>query len=172
MTIIEILNDKALKPKDKTETLSQLLLDKKLNLGDLIKFADTAKDPVKATCIESLEYTTKQHPSLLNRKAFEFVTANLASKAPRVKWESARVIGNTAHLFKDKLDSAIDNLLKNSSHEGTVVRWSVAFALGEIIKLKTKHNKALLDNIELVINQEEKDSIKKIYLDAIKKVAK
>jgi HEAT repeat protein len=103
---------------------------------------------------------------------FQFVTQALIAKAPRVKWESARVIGNTAHLFPDKLDEAIKNLLVNSKHEGTVVRWSAAFALGEILKLKTKHNASLLSAIEAICNSDEKSSIKKIYLDAMKKTAK
>jgi hypothetical protein len=96
----------------------------------------------------------------------------LTAKAPRIKWESAKVIGNTANLFITKLDTPIKNLLVNTEHEGTVVRWSAAFALGEILKLKTKHNKQLLPAIEAICKREEKNSIKKIYLDAMKKIAK
>ena len=172
MNITELLNDKELKPKVKTETLSGWLLDGKLNVEDLVAFAKTAKDPAKATCIEALEFATVQKPAIINNIGFQFVTEALAAKAPRVKWESARVIGNSAHLFPEKLDEAIKNLLVNSKHEGTVVRWSAAFALGEIFKLKTKHNAGLLPAIQAICNSDEKNSIKKIYLDAIKKTPK
>ena len=169
MELAALLNDKAIKSKEKTELLSKLVLENKISADDLLEFAGTAKDPIKATCIEALEYATKQKPTLVNEKNFQFVTASLTEKAPRIKWESAKVIGNTAHLFPAKVDQAIKNLLDNSEHDGTVVRWSAAFALGEILKLKTKHNTDLLPALEAICNREEKNSIKKIYLDAIKK---
>ena len=165
-----ILSDKSIKPKEKTEKLSQLLLTKAMSVNDLLVFADSQKDPAKATCIEAVEYATKQKPDLADLKVLDFVTKSLASKAPRVKWESAKVIGNIAHLFSDKLDSPITGLLNNTEHSGTVVRWSSAFALGEILKLKTIHNSDLLPAIEQICENEEKNSIRKIYLEAIKKV--
>jgi hypothetical protein len=169
MQITELIKDKGLKAKAKVETLSQWLLEGQITAEDLTSFADTAKDPDKATCIEALEFATKQKPSIVDKNTFQFVSQSLTSKVPRVKWESAKVIGNTAHLFAENLDVAIKNLLDNTEHEGTVVRWSAAFALGEILKLKTKHNRNLLTALESIIKREEKNSIKKIYLDAIKK---
>ncbi len=77
-------------------------------------------------------------------------------------------MGNIAHLFPKKLDVAIANLFINTQHEGTVVRWSAAFALGEIVKLKSKHNEDLIPTIENICNKEEKNSIKKIYEAALK----
>jgi HEAT repeat protein len=172
MNISELLNDKELKPKVKTETLSAWLMEGKITVDELVSFAKTAKDSPKATCIEALEFATGKKPAILNEAGFEFVTQALTAKPPRVKWESAKVIGNTAHLFPGKLDESIQKLLANSKHEGTVVRWSAAFALGEILKLKTKHNKSLLPTVEMIINSDEKNSMKKIYLDAIKKMGK
>ncbi len=172
MNIAELLNDKVLKPKVKTETLSQWLLDKKVNTDELIAFAQTAKDSPKATCIEALEFATKTNAAIANENCLKFVSETLSEKAPRVKWESAKVIANIAHLFPTKLDKAIANLLTNSEHTGTVVRWAAAFALGEILKLKTQHNKDLLPAIENICNREERNSIKKIYLDALKKTKK
>lgn len=118
-------------------------------------FADAAKDPVKAACIEALEFATKQNPKVATKKSFEFVSQNVTAKAPKVKWESAKVIANTAHLLTDQLDEAIKNLLQNSEHEGTVVRWSAAIALREILTLRTKHNKNLLPTLEALAEREE-----------------
>ena len=172
MEIAKLLNDKGKKPKEKTELLSNWILEGLINLDQLIDFAGKAKDPVKATCIEALEFATKQNPAAASLESFEFVSQNLASKAPRIKWESAKVVGNTAQLFLNNLDVAIKNLLENSEHEGTVVRWSAAFALGEILKLKTNYNAELLPALEAICLREEKQSIKKIYLAAIKKASK
>jgi HEAT repeat protein len=80
-----------------------------------------------------------------------------------------RVIGNIAHLFPTKLNKTIINLLTNSKDNGTVVRWASAFALGEILKLKTKHNKDLLPTLEAICDDEEDKGVKKKYIDALKK---
>ena len=172
MDIALLLNDRSVKPKEKTKMLSSRILDGKITVDELMQFAKTAKDSQKATCIESLEFATKQKPTVLGEEGFRFVTSALTAKAPRIKWESAKVIGNTAHLFSDKSDDAITNLLDNSAHEGTVVRWSAALALGEILKLKTKHNNELLTVIQAIADKEENNGVKKVYLDAIRKTKK
>ena len=59
MTIDELLKDKAIKPKEKTEAISKWILDKSLPVDELIAFADKQKDPSKATCIEAMEYANK-----------------------------------------------------------------------------------------------------------------
>ncbi|MGH9949192.1 MAG: hypothetical protein ACRD6X_18630, partial [Pyrinomonadaceae bacterium] len=120
MKLDEILNDKALKQKAKVETISKLVLDKKVSVEELIANAKTATDTLKGTCIESLEFATKQNPSIATEKCLNFVADTLADKAPRVKWESAKVVGNIAHLFPTKLNKAIGNLLANSEDNGTV----------------------------------------------------
>ena len=168
--LASILSDKSTKPKEKTETICQLVSKKEISIKDLIAFASTSKDPHKATCIEALEFASKQEPKIVDTSAFDFVTKCLDEKAPRIKWEAAKVIGNTAHLFPSKLDKAISGLLANSEHTGTVVRWAAAFALGEIVKLKGKHNKDLIPALEAIILREEKNSIKKIYQAALKKI--
>jgi HEAT repeat protein len=172
MTITELLQDKTKKIKEKTETISKWLLDGSMPVDELIAFAEKSKDSEKATCIEAIEYATKQNVRITDESVFFFVTKMLTDKAPRVKWESARVIGNIAHLFPSKLNKAITNLLINAEDDGTVVRWAAAFALGEILKLKTKHNKTLLPAIEALCNREKDNAIKKKYLDAIKKAKK
>ena len=172
MSANDLLNDKTFKPKQKTELLSQWLLDNTVSPEALIELAGKAKDPVKATCIEAFEFATKKTPALATEALLHFVSQALTEKAPRIKWESAKVIGNIAHLFPDKLETAVGNLLTNSEHEGTVVRWSAAFALGEIIQLKTSLNKDLIPAAEAICEREEKNSIRKMYLAAIKKAQK
>jgi len=168
MSISDILLNKTLKPKEKVESLSQTIIDKKISINDLMLYAETAKDSEKGTCIEALEFVSRINPKMINKKCFEFVVNHLPDKAPRVKWECAKIIGNIAPLFKNNLESAINNLLENANHEGTVVRWSAAFALAEIIKLKTEHNKKLLPKIPKICEKEIKPNIKKMYLDALK----
>lgn len=163
MNLEELLKDKSIKGKEKTELISQSILNQTLSLDVLLSFAQTQKEPINAILIEAIEFSTKQNPNLANENTFNFVIQSLTAKAPRIKWESAKVIANIAHLFPDKLQEAIHNLLLNSNHEGTVVRWSVATVLTEIIKATNKNDQELLSHIEKLYLQEEKNSIKKIY---------
>ena len=172
MSLEELFSEKSLKQKAKTEMLGASLLDKKVTLEELIAFAEKSKDAEKATCIEAIEYATRQDANIANDKCLKYVSQKLSEEAPRVKWESAKVIGNIAHLFPTKLDLAIANLLTNSEYHGTVVRWASAFALGEILKLKTKHNTDLLLAVEAICKREKNTGIQKKYLDAIKKTKK
>jgi hypothetical protein len=169
VTVAELLDDKNRKSKEKVETISKWLLDGSLSIDELILFAEEAKDPRKGTCIEAIEFSTRQNASLADENVLAFVTKTLTATAPRVKWESAKVIGNIAKRFPTKLAKPIAHLLTNAKHSGTVVRWASAFALGEILKLKTKHNKDLLQAIEAICVTEQDNGVKKKYLDALKK---
>ena len=170
--IEEIVKNKNLKGKAKVETLSKAILDGKIKLDDLIKAASNLKGAEKGTCIESLEFATKTNPEISNLKCFNFVVMCLADDAPRVKWEAAKVIGNIARLYKTKLDDAINGLLINTKHSGTVVRWSAAYALGEIVLCKTKRNSDLIPAIEAIVKREDNNAINKIYLATFKKLEK
>lgn len=169
MELALLLQDKSIKSKEKTQTISALILDKKISMQEIIHLAMELKDSDKATCIESVEYATKSQAELCTEPMIDFASKMLAEKAPRLKWESARVIGNCAHLFPNKLTLAVKNLLSNAEHSGTVVRWSAAYALGEIGKIKS-YQKQLAPALEALLEREEKNSIKKIYAAALKKI--
>jgi hypothetical protein len=168
MEIQALFHDKGIKPKDKTETISKWLLHKTLTVDELIEFAQRAKDPVKATCIEAIELATRTHPELATTSCVAFVSHALQEKAPRVKWESARVIGNIAHLHSNTLEEAIRQLLINAEHTGTVVRWSTAYALSRIVRLNTSQSTALIPVLQSIHAREENKSIKRMYADAIR----
>lgn len=161
MTIAELFADKTKKAKEKVITISKWLLEGSLPIDELIVFAENAKDPEKGTCIEAIEFATKQNASIADENALMFVTKTLTEAAPRVKWESAKVIANIAKQFPTKLAQPINNLLINAKDNGTVVRWAAALALGEILKLKTKHNKELLPTLETLCENEQDNAIKK-----------
>jgi len=164
-----LLADTFLSTKEKTETISRALLEAQLEVDSLIAFAAKSKDPVKATCIEAFEFATNQVPGIANVALLEFVSKELGAKAPRVKWESAKVIAHIAHLFPANLSDSVKGLLVNTEHTGTVVRWSAATALGEILKLNLAKHKDLKVALESICEREEKNSIKKIYQAAFKK---
>lgn len=171
MDLQTILKDKQLKAKAKVELISQFLLDGSLPIDELIAVAQAAKDPEKANCVEALEFATKAQPNIATPDCLDFAVTALTAKAPRVKWEAAKVIGNIAHRYPNQLSEAIKHLLTNTEHAGTVVRWSAAFALSVIIQLKTKHNKTLVPAVEAISQAETQNSIKKMYAVTLKKIA-
>lgn len=168
MDLKALFTDKSTKNKEKVEILFAAILNGEVFPDEFLKFASSAKDPVKASCIEALEWATKNNSELMDKDLFEFVVNSLPEKAPRIKWESAKVIGNTAKHFPDHLENAIARLIENSAHEGTVVRWSAAFALGEITNINQELKNKLLPTLKEIFEKEEKNSIKKIYQKAIK----
>ena len=164
MNLQGLFNDKSKKPKEKIEFLSSLILDASLPLDELLVFARTQKDPIKANIIEAFELATNEKPSCADEAVFEFVSAELAAPAPRIKWESARVIANIAYLFPQRLNEVTRHLLANASHDGTVVRWSSARALEQISKIRGVGGPHLFEKIKVLCQKEEKNSIRKIYL--------
>ncbi|WP_421944944.1 HEAT repeat domain-containing protein [Pedobacter sp.] len=172
MTLEEIFKDKSIKAKTKVSTIGEWLLNNELPIEELLAYTENQKATDKATCIEAIEYATKKEPTLATEDLFIYVTKALKDTEPRVKWESAKVIGNIAKLLPTHLLDAINNLLSNAEHSGTVVRWASAYALAEILKLKTDNNKKLLPKVEAICEKEEDNGVKKKYLDALKKVKK
>jgi hypothetical protein len=172
MNFLTIINDRGTKLREKTETLCKWILEHPEQVQDLIDFATASKSYAKATCIEAIDYATAENPEIATIECLTFVTQNLSDNSPRVKWESARVIGNIAHLYPAYLGETVRKLLINSTFDGTMVRWSTAFALGEIIKLNTKLNTTLVPAIEAIVEREIKSSIRRTYLMALKRVKK
>lgn len=163
MNLDELLKSKDLKPKEKTVMIANAVLNGDFAIKDIIDVASSSKDPAKATCMEAFEYATNKNPEIANMDLFMFAQNNLNAKATRLKWESAKVVGNIAHLFSTNLEVAITSLLENSKHDGTVVRWSVAFALTQIFQLPQYSNEGFRALLQNIYDSEEKDSIKKIY---------
>ncbi|PTT73754.1 MULTISPECIES: hypothetical protein [unclassified Chryseobacterium] len=172
MTIEHLFQDKTIKAKGKVKTLGEWLLNDELPMDELLAYAELQKATDKATCIEAVEYATKTNSAIAEESLMDYVIETLKDEEPRVKWESAKVIGNIAKRFPLQLDRAINNLLPNAENAGTVVRWASAYALAEILKLKTEHHIKLLSQIERLCEKEKDNGVKKKYLDAMKKVKK
>lgn len=164
MTIEQVFQDKTIKAKGKVSVIGEWLLKEELSMDELLAYAEKQKASDKATCIEAVEYATKKLPGIANENLLNYVAKCLTDEEPRVKWESAKVIGNVAKNFPTQLETSIKNLLANADNKGTVVRWATAFALAEILKLKTDHNKTLISKIEMLSDKEEDNGVKKNIL--------
>lgn len=170
MKIEQILTSEA-KPKEKVSMLTNEIKKDNKFIDEIINYFDSASTGEQGHLIESLEYISKDQPDLVVPYV-DFVIAHMGDKAPRVKWECARIIANLALKFPDKAQKAIQNLLKNTNDKGTVVRWSSAFALGELAKGNVGKRKELTAKCKKLSEAEQNNGVRNVYLKALKEIEK
>lgn len=122
----------------------------------------------KGVLMEALEYASKEDPSIAENIIDTVIEYLDYIDSPRVKWEGARVIANISQRYPEKTAKAIDKLILNTTDKGTVVRWSAAFALGEITKYNLKARATLVPKIEAILKKEQNNGVKNVYLKALK----
>lgn len=166
----EILGNKELKAKQKVEELVQYIEQGEVQLADMVRWAGALKESDAANIMEALEYVTAKNKRYGIQEVFDFAVKHIEASSPRLKWESAKVVGNTVSVSMRNVDKALSRLLVNTEDTGTVVRWSAAYAIGEIYKLQLHELPGLRATIETILQREGKNSIKKIYQAALKAV--
>lgn len=168
--IEQILKSKA-KPKEKQGQLVEALRDNKIGLEELICYYKSVKDSEKGTLFSAVTQITQDNPEFI-KDQIDFVISQIAHKAPRVKWESSEIIANIAEKYPEKAALAIPNLIANINNEGTVVRWSTAYALTAIAKHNKKALEELVPLFEKQLEKEENNGVRKIYEKALKSLKK
>jgi hypothetical protein len=163
--IHDIITSKA-KPKEKVLILASTLKDGNY-LEDLLVYYQQAKDPAKGTCLSALTEIAKENPEFV-KDCLSFIIDQIGYKAPRVKWEASETIAYVSKVFPEKVAKAIPDLMENSKEEGTVVRWSAAFALTEIAKNNPLTHKELIPYIEEMIETEKENGVRNVYVKALK----
>lgn len=167
MDLNQLFQDTTLTTKARAAEIGAALMQDRLAPERLEVFARHQNAVVRATCLEGLESATRKSPQVVGPSLFDFLCDSLEHEEPRVKWESARVIGNVARHFPGRVHGAVEGLLRNATHEGTVVRWSSAFALGEIVQLDTGLRDELLPRIQRLCDQEIDAGVRKKYVRAL-----
>jgi hypothetical protein len=164
--LTEILKEK-LKPKEKTAKLAEILKSDPKAMEELLDFWNSAKDAEKGTLLSAVTLLVSQNPEFIGDH-LNFVIDQIGHKAPRVKWESAEIVGHASKVFPDKVMAAIPALLANTTFDGTVVRWSVAFALSEIVKNVPASRDQLLPKIKAILAHETQHGIQVVYQRVLK----
>lgn len=171
MDSIQDLLKSKIKSKEKTTFLANMLKKDKKVLNDLITNFETASAPNKGTCIEALELITKDDPAYV-LSSIDFIIEQISNKIPRVKMESSRVVANISVKYPEEAGKAIPNLLMNTKDEGTVIRWSAAFALSEIAKNDPGSRAELIPKFKYFIEKEQNNGVKNNYVKALKQIEK
>jgi len=164
--IRDILQSKK-KPKEKVSLLVKKVR-KDINLLDeVVRYFEVGSTAEKGSCIEVMEYVSQDKPDLI-LPYLDFIIKHINDDAPRVKWETARVIGNLSSKYQDEVSKSIEKLFLNTKDKGTVVRWSAAFALTEIAKNNSKLQEKLTQQFNQIIKKEDNNGVKNVYLKALK----
>lgn len=171
MEILEILNNKGLKAKDKRTEIANRINNNEIMIEDIISI-DGLNEKQTGIILEVIEEITRKKPQMATPACFSYVERLISSDSNTLKREASRIVGNIAHLFPENLNEAIQKLLGNSNDESTVVRWGSAYALGRIIVIPEYANSELFDQISLISENEADNGVKNQYLNHIKKAAK
>lgn len=144
MDIINLLNDKTVKPIEKRENLAESIRMKWITI-DEIKSLDGLDEKKSGIILEAMEAVTRNSPECADLDWLKFAQEYITSPSNSVKREASRIVGNIAHLFPDDLATAIEKLLENTINNGTVIRWGSAYALGRIVLIPQYANSDLFD---------------------------
>ncbi len=171
MKLLEEIRRSDKKPKELLTYLSEKVKKDNSFLNDFSKCLEEGTPVEKGICMEVLEYVSQEKPELVIPH-IDGTIAYLDYDAPRVKWEAARVIANLAPKYPEKAAKAINKLIINTKDKGTVVRWSTAFALGEIAKYGKSNQATLVKKMEDLVRKEQNNGVKNVYLKALKVIKK
>lgn len=171
MNLLEEIRKSNKKPKELVLFLSSAVKKNKSLLNPFETLLKTGNVAERGICMEVLEFVSQEKPEYA-KSYVAVVISYLTDPAPKVKWEAARVIGNIALKFPEEALKAVPNLIKNTGDKGTVVRWSAAYALSEILKNNKPARAKLLPQVEAALKKEKSNGVKNVYLKALKTISK
>lgn len=168
MDIVNLLGDKSTKPIEKRAQLAEAITMKLVTI-DEVKSINGLDEKKTGIVLEAMEAVTRNNPGLADLAWLKFAQEYIASASNSLKREASRVVGNISHLFPDDLEAAIEKLIENAANDGTVIRWSSAYALGRIILLPRYANSGLFDTVTKLCEGEQENGVKNQYLNGLKK---
>ena len=172
MDIISLLENKAIKPLEKRIEIEEAIRLGILPIQEIQSLMDLIDDKKMALVFEAMEAITAKKPEMAGLEWLNFVQEYISSKSNDLKREASRIVGNIARLFPNYLEIAIQKLLANTNNDGTVIRWSSAYALGKIIPIPQYANSELFDVVSNLYEKEKDNGIKNQYLNGLKKARK
>ena len=165
-SITELLASK-LTAKKKAKAIAEAVLLGGLSPSALLEASTKLPGAELAIIMEALEGATRKEPGLIDDELVVYLIKCLNHEAPRVRWEAARTIGNVAGQHSHHLDPAVDALLINTTHDGTVVRWATAQALTSIIRVGYPNND-LPERLAEIAAAERDDGVRGVYDKALR----
>lgn len=171
MDTIEQIFKSNKKPKEKIDLLAGNIKKTPKLIDELMDYFTVGTKAEKGSCFEVLKYVSESNPEIV-LPHLDFVIKLINDKEPKIRWQTARVVGNMAQKFPDKVAKAVPKLLINTKDKGTVAKWCAAFALTEIAKNNTKLQKELVSKMHSILKAEKNNGVKNVYIKALKTIEK
>lgn len=172
MSILQVLGDKSLKGVARRQAVINEIMADNNALGEIEAHLSHLDEKQAATVLEAIEEISNKKLKALGAGYLQLAVPFVASKSNSCRREASRIVGNMAADFPDEVAPAIDALLANSNDEGTVVRWSAAYALSRIVVLPAYADSPLLQRVEAICEAEEDNGVRGQYEKALKKLKK
>lgn len=170
MSLQEIL-DSNLKHKEKVTKIASEIINNNEKFKELMEFFRSGNDITKGTCAEVMKFVSQPTPEVFPPYLDELI-GYINYKAPRVKWGIPETIGHLAKTYPDKVAKAVPKLLDNTKNKSTVVRWCAAFGLSNIAKYNLELQDSLLEKFKQIIEIEQNNGVKNVYLKTLKQIIK
>jgi HEAT repeat protein len=171
MNVLDEIRGSKKKPKELVNYLAHEVKTENKLMEQLARCLEEGSSVEKGMCAEVMELVTKDRPELAVNY-LEDVIKHIDDKEPRMKWETSRIVANVSGIAPEKAANAIPKLLMNTQDKGTVVRWSAAFALTEILRNNSNCRKEIVPKLTEIANSEQNNGVKKIYLKTLKTIGK
>jgi len=170
MNLQEVL-DSNLKHKEKVTKITEEINNNNEKFKELMELFRSGNDKTKGTCAEVMKFVSQQSPEVFPPYLDEIIEY-VNYKAPRVKWGIPEAIGHLAKTFPDKVAKAVPKLLENTKNKSTVVRWCAAFGLSNIAKYNLELQDNLIEKFKQIIEIEQNNGVKNVYLKTLKQTKK
>jgi hypothetical protein len=158
-----------IKPKEKTDKITQIITDAPKQINNLMRNFRDGTDVEKGTYATVLKQVSSINPRIVEPFIDELV-GYINYKANRVKWGVPETIGNLAEKYPKEVEKAIPNLLLNTRDRSTVVRWCAAYALSRIALHNKDIREELLKKIQGILAQEDNNGVRNVYLKTLKQI--
>jgi hypothetical protein len=155
--------------KEKEVALVSLIEEESGQVAPLVERFSSVSSSDQGTILAALESISRQRPAVVVPHV-GFIIDHLDDAPPRVRWEASRVVGNLAGANAPGLRSAVPALLRNARNEGTVVRWSAAFALTQLALCDAVLGQELLPRLRELAHRETGGGIRAMYEKALKRL--
>lgn len=166
MSVVEILTQKEIKKIEARNRIAQEIIECGCNPEDV----GALKDVQVGTFLEAVEMLTGEKRVKLGKEYLSFAKRFILSENNSCKREASRIVGNMAADYPEMLDDAVPALLVNARSDGTVVRWSSAYALSRIVLLDRFSCSDLVRTVKDIYETETESGVKNQYAKALKRL--
>lgn len=172
MRLIDIFNDKSIKKIDARAMIVDGILQGNYTIEEIESTSQKLKEKKISTILEAIEKISNRGLITLSLDYLEFAKKYISINENSCKREASRIVGNLASKYPQAVRDCIPALLDNAKDDGTVIRWSSAYALSRIILLEEYCNTDLYEKLVSICDNEQENGVKNQYIKAFKKIKK